>query len=192
MGFTGNLDITFEKIFAKSLTNGFQVRVFPQSMNVDVALKRKLPRIGGCFECALDGCFGSHDAAMNEPYIDSLGGDGVLYYDDEKVIDFCKKANRAGLQIEMHAIGDKAFDQACRALKAALDDYPRKITDMELYMTVFQLKRELRYAGTIIYRCLYRVLSLTGNRNLMSILKVLWVKKEQKDLIRSEHLMRME
>ena len=49
-------------------------------MNVDVALKRKLPRIGGCFECALDGCFGSHDAAMNEPYIDSLGGDGVLYY----------------------------------------------------------------------------------------------------------------
>ena len=74
VGFTGNLDITFEKIFAKSLTNGFQVRVFPQSMNVDVALKRKLPRIGGCFECALDGCFGSHDAAMNEPYIDSLGG----------------------------------------------------------------------------------------------------------------------
>ena len=106
-------------------------------MNVDVALKRKLPRIGGCFECALDGCFGSHDAAMNEPYIDSLGGDGVLYYDDEKVIDFCKKANRAGLQIEMHAIGDKAFDQACRALKAALDDYQEKITDMELYMTVF-------------------------------------------------------
>ena len=159
-------------------------------MNVDVALKRKLPRIGGCFECALDGCFGSHDAAMNEPYIDSLGGDGVLYYDDEKVIDFCKKANRAGLQIEMHAIGDKAFDQACRALKAALDDYPRKDHRHGIYMTVFQLKRELRYAGIIIYRCLYRVLSLTGNRNLMSILKVLWVKKEQKGLIHLEHLMR--
>ena len=193
VGFTGNLDITFEKIFAKSLTNGFQVRVFPQSMNVDVALKRKLPRIGGCFECALDGCFGSHDAAMNEPYIDSLGGDGVLYYDDEKVIDFCKKANRAGLQIEMHAIGDKAFDQASRGhLRRHLTIIQEKITDMELYMTVFQLKRELRYAGTIIYRCLYRALSLTGNRNLMSILKALWIKKEQKDLIRSEHLMRTE
>lgn len=124
VGFTANLDITFEKIFAKSLKNGFQVRVFPQSMNIRVATGRKLPRIGGCFECALDGCFGSHDAAMNEPYVD--GGEGVLYYDDQKVIDFCKKANRAGLQIEMHAIGDKAFDQACRALKAALDDYPRE------------------------------------------------------------------
>ena len=126
VGFTGNLDITMEKIFAKSLQNGFQLRVFPQPMNIKVALSRKLPRIGGCFESALDGCFGSHDAAMNEPYSDAEGGDGVLYYSDEKVIEFCKAANRAGLQIEMHAIGDKAFDQATRALKAALDDYPRE------------------------------------------------------------------
>ncbi len=126
VGFTGNLDITFEKIFAKALRNGFQIRVFPQSMNIRVATGRKLPRIGGCFECALDGCFGSHDASMNEPYIDEAGGDGVLYYSDEKVAEFCKAANRAGLQIEMHAIGDKAFDQAARALKTALDDCPRK------------------------------------------------------------------
>ncbi len=125
VGFTGNLDITFEKVFAKSLNNGFQLRVFPQSMKVSVATGRRLPRIGGCFECALDGCFGSHDAALNEPYADDLGGDGVLYYSDEKVTAFCKEANRAGLQIEMHAIGDKAFDQAARALRAALEDFPR-------------------------------------------------------------------
>ena len=126
VGFTMNLDITFEKIFAKSLQNGFQLRVFPQPMNIKVATSRKLPRIGGCFESALDGCFGSHDAAMLEPYNDAEGGNGVLYYCDEKVIEFCKTANRAGLQIEMHAIGDKAFDQATRAIKAALDDYPRE------------------------------------------------------------------
>lgn len=125
VGFVGNLDITMEKVFAKSLKNGFQLRVFPQSMDVKVATSRKLPRIGGCFACALDGCFGSHDAALNEPYTDELGGQGVLYYDDQKVTDFCKAANRAGLQIELHAIGDQAFDQACRALKAALEDFPR-------------------------------------------------------------------
>ncbi len=125
VGFAMNLDITFEKLFAKSLRNGFQLRVFPQPMNLKVAERRKLPRIGGCFESALDGCFGSHDAAMLEPYCDETGGDGVLYYSDEKVIEFCKAANRKGLQIEMHAIGDRAFDQATRALKAALDDYPR-------------------------------------------------------------------
>ena len=126
VGFPGDLDISFEKIFAKSLKNGFQLRVFPQPMNINAAVKRKLPRIGGCFESALDGCFGSHDAAMNEPYTDEEGGNGVLYYSDEKVFAFCKAANRAGLQIEMHAIGDRAFDQATRALKAALDDYPRE------------------------------------------------------------------
>ena len=126
VGFPLNLDINVEKMFAKSVQNGYQIRVFPQSLNVKVATSRKLPRIGGCFECALDGCFGSHDASMIEPYIDSEGGNGVLYYSDEKVTEFCKAANRAGLQIEMHAIGDKAFDQAARAIKAALDDYPRK------------------------------------------------------------------
>ena len=126
VGFIANLDITIEKLFAKSLRNGFQIRVFPQALNTKVATSRRITRIGGCFECALDGCFGSHDAAMKEPYTDAEGGDGILYYSDEKVIEFCKKANRLGLQIELHAIGDKAFDQATRALKAALDDYPRK------------------------------------------------------------------
>ena len=125
VGFTGNLDITLEKLFAKSLRNGFQLRVFPQPMNIKVATSRNLSRIGGCFESALDGCFGSHDASLNKPYIDEEGGNGVLYYSDQKVAEFCKTANRAGLQIEMHAIGDRAFDQATRALKAALDDYPR-------------------------------------------------------------------
>ena len=125
IGFAGDLDITLEKIVGRGAQHGFQLRVFPQSMDINVALKRKLPRIGGCFACALDGCFGSEDAALNEPYPGKGDYKGVLYYSDEQVIDFCKKANRAGLQIEMHAIGDAAFDQATRCLKAALDDFPR-------------------------------------------------------------------
>lgn len=125
VGFAGDMDITMEQCVAKSAQSGFQLRVFPQSLDVNVALKRKLPRIGGCFACALDGCFGSADAALNEPY-EGTSDTGVLYYDDEKVTSFCKAANRAGLQIEMHAIGDAAFDQAARCIKAALDDFPRK------------------------------------------------------------------
>ena len=126
VGFPMDMDISVEKWFARSVQHGFQIRVFPQSLNIKTATSRKLPRIGGCFECALDGCFGSHDAAMNDPYIDEIGGNGVLYYSDERVTEFCKAANRAGLQIEMHAIGDRAFDQATKALKTALDDYPRE------------------------------------------------------------------
>ena len=125
VGFTADLDVDLERWFANGLTNGMQMRVFMQTMDVKKAQKRRLPRIGGCFEAALDGCFGSMDAAMLEPYENS-DDCGVLYYSDEKVIEFCKKANRAGLQISIHAIGDAAFNQAARAIKAALDDDPRE------------------------------------------------------------------
>lgn len=124
VGFVRDLDVDLERWFANGLNNGMMMRVFFQTMNVEKALKRKLTRIGGCFESALDGCFGSKDAALLEPY--ELSDDkGVLYYTDEQVIDFCKQANRSGLQIEIHAIGDDAFRQATLALKTALDDYPR-------------------------------------------------------------------
>ena len=124
VGFTGDLDVDLENWFSKGLSNGMQLRVYMQTLNVNKALKRKFKCIGGCFESALDGCFGSIDAALNEPYENS-DNKGVLYYSDEEIIEFCKKANRAKLQIEIHAIGDAAFDQATRALKAALEDYPR-------------------------------------------------------------------
>lgn len=125
VGFSGDLDVDLERGFANGIDNGFQMRVFMQTMDVKKALKRKLTRIGGCFENALDGCFGSKDAALINPY--ELSDDkGVLYYTDEQVIDFCKKANRAGLQIEMHAIGDAAFNQAVKGIRTALDDTYRE------------------------------------------------------------------
>ena len=125
VGYTMDLDVDMENWFAKGLSNGLQMRVYFQTMDVQKAKRRKLVRIGGCFDAALDGCFGSGDAAMLEPY-EGTDDKGVLYYTDEQVADFCKKANREGMQIEIHAIGDAAFDQAARALKAALDDYPRE------------------------------------------------------------------
>ena len=126
VGFLLNADITMEELFSRHMNNSIQIRIFPQSMNTLSSKIRGIPRIGGCFKCALDGCFGSRDAALIEPYADDSMNKGILYYDDKTVIDFCKKANREGLQIEMHAIGDKAFNQATRALKAALDDCPRE------------------------------------------------------------------
>ncbi|BCN29364.1 amidohydrolase [Anaeromicropila herbilytica] len=124
VGFPRDLDVDLERWLGRGLNNGFQMRVFFQTMDVEKVVKRKLERIGGCFATALDGCFGSRDAALNEPY-EGSDKKGVLYYSDEQVIEFCKKANRAHLQIELHAIGDAAFDQATRAIKAALDDYHR-------------------------------------------------------------------
>ncbi len=124
VGFPKDMDVDLERYVGRGLSGGFQMRLFFQTMDTDKAAKRHLPRIGGCFATALDGCYGSMDAALKEPY-EGTESKGVLYYSDAEVTEFCKKANRRGLQIEMHAIGDAAFDQATRALKAALDDYPR-------------------------------------------------------------------
>jgi predicted amidohydrolase YtcJ len=126
VGFPGDMDVTLESLFARGLRNPFQCRLFFQTMEVGKVLKRKLPRIGGCFATALDGCFGSVDAALTSPYADDPDNTGVLYYPDERVRSFAREANRAGLQIEMHAIGDRAFEQAVDALTAALADFPRE------------------------------------------------------------------
>lgn len=125
VGFPRDLDVDLERWVGRGAEGGYQTRVFFQTMDTNKVIKRKLPRIGGCFATALDGCFGSVDAALLKPY-EGTDNKGVLYYTDEQVSEFCKKANRLGLQIELHAIGDAAFIQAAKALKAALDDYPRK------------------------------------------------------------------
>ena len=82
VGFAMDMDVDMEKWFGKGLDNGMQFRVFFQTMDVSKAKRRGLPRIGGCFATALDGCFGSADAAMLAPY-EGTDNAGVLYYSDE-------------------------------------------------------------------------------------------------------------
>ncbi len=126
VGFPLDMDVTMETVLGKGLDTGFQTRVFFQTMDVGKVKKRKLLRVGGCFATALDGCFGSEDAALRQPYANNPENRGILFHKDEEVVKFAKQANREGLQIEMHAIGDAAFDQAVMAIEAALKDCPRK------------------------------------------------------------------
>jgi len=128
IGFPKDLDITLVSLIAKARArkNQFQTRLFFQTMEVEKALKRKLPRIGGCFATALDGCFGACDAALHEPYSNDQDNSGIFFQKEEEVFEFVRKANRAGLQIEMHAIGDAAVSRAVKAIEAALLDYPRE------------------------------------------------------------------
>ena len=118
VGFPLDLDVDFMRFANRGLPQTFQI--FFQTMDVQKVLRRKFPRIGGCFANALDGCFGSEDAALREPYSNNPENRGTLFYQQTEVNDFVVKANRAGLQIAMHAIGDAAIDQALTAFEAAL------------------------------------------------------------------------
>jgi len=124
VGYKNDIDVNTIKFVSRGLPQAF--RIFFQTMDVDKVIKRKLPRIGGCFRLALDGCFGSEDAALSQPYENNPDNKGFLLYTQGEVNDFCIKANRLGLQISMHAIGDVAVDQALNAYEAALKDFPRK------------------------------------------------------------------
>lgn len=124
VGYKNDVDIDTIKFVARGLPQAF--RIFFQTTEADKVVKRKLPRIGGCFRLALDGCFGSEDAALSRPYENNPDNKGFLLYTQEEVNDFCIKANRLGLQISMHAIGDIAVDQALTAYETALKDFPRK------------------------------------------------------------------
>ncbi|MBN1960397.1 MAG: amidohydrolase family protein [Deltaproteobacteria bacterium] len=126
VGFPLDMDVRLESLFARGLRNPLSYRLYFQTMDIKKVLKRKLPRVGGCFATALDGSFGSLDAALIDPYSNDNNNRGVLFYSDQVVHDFARTANRAGLQIEMHAIGDHAFEQGVDALAAALEDFPRQ------------------------------------------------------------------
>jgi predicted amidohydrolase YtcJ len=128
IGFPMDMDVTLTSLIARAQAkkNRFQTRLFFQTMDVKKVLKRKLPRIGGCFATALDGCFGACNAALIAPYSNDPNNKGILFYEDQEVINFAKEANRAGLQIEMHAIGDAASHQAIMAIEEALQDFPRE------------------------------------------------------------------
>jgi predicted amidohydrolase YtcJ len=123
VGFFLDMDVDIMRFASRGLPVDFSI--YFQTMNVNKIIRRKLPRIGGCFATALDGCFGSEDAALKEPYSNNQANKGVLFYPQQQVNDFIRKANRSNLQVALHAIGDAAVDQAITAYEEALKDFPR-------------------------------------------------------------------
>ncbi len=70
-------------------------------------------RIGGV-KLFADGSIGAGNAAVSEPYADS-GGIGELNYSDAELVSILEKAEEAGLQTAIHAIGDRAIEQVLAA-----------------------------------------------------------------------------
>ena len=94
-----------------------------QTLDVQRVLELGLPRIGGCL--TVDGACFEHTACFYEPYVDRPDTRGCLNYSEEAVRQFVTEAHRAGLQIGMHAIGDRAIDVLVSAYAAAQALYPR-------------------------------------------------------------------
>jgi predicted amidohydrolase YtcJ len=64
----------------------------------------------GIVKAMADGALGSRTAYMDKPFANDAKNSGLLIQPIAEMQDWCAGADRAGLQIEVHAIGTKAID----------------------------------------------------------------------------------
>ncbi|MEO0073603.1 MAG: amidohydrolase family protein [candidate division WOR-3 bacterium] len=111
------------RLFVDSLA-ALRVRSVPylQTWDAVTAVEFGLKQVGGCL--LIDGSFGSHTAALNEPYSDT-GEMGICYQTDRQITEFLATASSLGLQTAVHSIGDRAVEQVLRCHgQAGTDSFP--------------------------------------------------------------------
>jgi predicted amidohydrolase YtcJ len=96
------------------------------TMDIPQIMDLGLPSIGG--DLPMDGSVGARTAAVMAPYADAPG-DGTIYHVDEELAGFFRAGHMAGLQVGVHAIGDRAIEQVITVWErvyAALDSRERR------------------------------------------------------------------
>ncbi|MBK7705421.1 MAG: amidohydrolase [Acidobacteria bacterium] len=84
-----------------------------------------LLRVGGLKGFA-DGSLGSTTAWFYEPYLDKPDSRGLAIEDPERTYGYVSAADKAGLQVMIHAIGDRANDEIVKIYeKVAKENGPR-------------------------------------------------------------------
>jgi len=100
-----------------------EVVPYPNTTDVEAVTARGWPRVGG--DILVDGSLGSHTAALLEPYADRPGERGQLYLTRRQLVDLIGPAHASGLQVSLHAIGDRAVEELLAALEEVLTAHPR-------------------------------------------------------------------
>jgi predicted amidohydrolase YtcJ len=96
------------------------------TMDIPQIMDLGLPAIGG--DLPLDGSIGARTAAVMAPYADAEGN-GTNYHSDDELETFFHAGHMAGLQVGVHAIGDRAIEQALTVWErvyVALDSRERR------------------------------------------------------------------
>ena len=102
---------------AGSLSLRYRVYIPPESMGyvkengLRERLERRGVRINGV-KIYADGSLGARTAALFEPYSDDPSNTGILRHSDEEMAELVEKVDSSGYQAVIHAIGDRAVDQA--------------------------------------------------------------------------------
>jgi predicted amidohydrolase YtcJ len=80
----------------------------------------------GFVKILADGSLGARTAALKKPYSDKPETSGIMLYEQKKLNELVLKAHKAGLQLAIHAIGDRAMEAVLKAYEKALEQFPRE------------------------------------------------------------------
>lgn len=141
-----NIDVAFQKIIENGITSIHWIISSPSEKKIVswLAKRGRLPvriklivpepmledfieirnlcndiNLGGAIIFA-DGSLAAGTAALSSPYMDQPENMGSLFYTRKALADAITKIHRAGLQLVVHAMGDKAVEEALMAIKEAL------------------------------------------------------------------------
>ncbi len=107
-------------------------------LGVDVGLMDKWASLGllsssgddivkfGFVKILADGSLGARTAALEEPYTDKPDTRGMMLYTQKELNKLVRKAHAAGLQLAVHAIGDRGIESVLKAYEKALEEIPRR------------------------------------------------------------------
>ncbi|MBN2252635.1 MAG: amidohydrolase [Kosmotogaceae bacterium] len=70
----------------------------------------------------LDGSIGARTASMISPYSDSPNERGILYMTADELRVIVKSADREGIQVCVHVIGDRALEEALKAFEGSASE----------------------------------------------------------------------
>jgi predicted amidohydrolase YtcJ len=73
-----------------------------------------------------DGSLGARTAALKRSYSDKPSSRGMMLYSQKRLNKLASKAHKAGLQLAIHAIGDRAIESVLQAFSKALREAPRQ------------------------------------------------------------------
>ncbi len=76
----------------------------------------------GPLKMLADGSLGGRTAALLEPYQDDPDNRGILIFQKERLKEHLSKANENGIQLAVHAIGDRTMDQLLSIFEELLDE----------------------------------------------------------------------
>jgi predicted amidohydrolase YtcJ len=112
-----------------SLRNYLMIRTNDSVLDAFMRRGRQLALYDGrlwirAIKLTADGALGSRGAALLEPYSDDPGNTGLITTPPERIKSVAVRALKAGFQLNVHAIGDRANRVVLDQFEAALKEVP--------------------------------------------------------------------